>query len=224
MRPRGVRTRATDATHGAILAPVISGNRDGGINLASLGSVGRVVGNLIGIDCTGTVALARTGAADARIGGAGAGETNVIRFNAGGGVVVDGATRNRILRNTIGDNGGQGVDLNTDGFSPNDANDIDAGANNTQNVPVITATTGTDIRATLNSSAEQDYVIRLFSSPAGGDEGRVAHGAFELSTDGAGNAGPVTLTPDPPIPAGRSVPATATNSDTSEFSDQMAVT
>ena len=44
-----------------------------------------------------------------------------------------------------------------------------------------------------------------------------------MTTDAAGNTGPVTLTPNPPILAGRSVTATRGNGDTSEFSDPQVV-
>jgi hypothetical protein len=58
------------------------------------------------------------------------------------------------------------------------------------------------------------------------DDGKfLEHGPLVVTTAANGDAG-FTFTPDPPIPAGRSVIATATNNggSTSEFSPTVSVT
>jgi parallel beta-helix repeat protein len=71
---------------------------------------------------------------------------NTITENIGEGILVNsGDTGNRISQNLIFNNGGLGVDLSNlgneagDGVSPNDNLDPDAGGNNRQNFPVITS-------------------------------------------------------------------------------------
>lgn len=216
---------------------LIAGNDIYGVLLGDNETGARVLGNLIGTNRTGNAPLPNgdglfTNQTDTVIGGnipgggtvdAGA---NVLKFNSGTGGTVFTGTRNRILRNSIGANGGLGIDLNGDGVSANDANDTDFGANNTQNVPVITAATSNAVQITLNSVPTQNFVIRLYSNPASGDERVRFHGAFGVATDGTGNVGPVTLNPNPSIAVGRSVTATAIrgNGDTSEFSAPVQVT
>ena len=92
---------------------VISGNSDQGVLLQDSGTSGnRVLGNRIGTDATGTVALPngpygvvlRDAASGNDIGGAGAGEENVISGNGHAGITLDGGgvDGNRILGNLIG--------------------------------------------------------------------------------------------------------------------------
>jgi hypothetical protein len=219
---------------------LISANA-GGVTLGG-GTGARVLGNLIGTDRTGTAPLGnrnvsvRASPRGAWIGGDGAAEANTIRFNGGDGrpfrdagvAVPSFVTGTRILRNAIGDNDGPGIDLIPPvGRTANDAGDADAGANNRQNFPVIAAATTDLVRVTLDSVPNQSFTVRLYSNPAGGDEGLRYHGAFAVSTGAGGNtAGPENdLIPNPLIPVGRSVTATATrgNGDTSEFSPAVPV-
>ncbi len=64
---------------------------------------------------------------------------NTIRFMVAGGVVANGGGNNSIRSNLIYDNGLSGaaldIDLNADGPTPNDADDVDTGANTLQNFP-----------------------------------------------------------------------------------------
>jgi hypothetical protein len=81
------------------------------------------------------------------------------------------------------------------------------------------------VTGTLSSTPNQDFAIRLFSNPAGGEEGKVfEEGPLVVHTDADGNVS-FAFDPDPPIAAGRTVTATATNSggSTSEFSDPAPV-
>jgi hypothetical protein len=189
-----------------------------------------VLGTLIGTDRSGTAPLGnrdsgiRTGQSNVLIGGDEISNVaNTIRFNDGDGVSVVSGKGTRILTNSISDNGGLGIDLNDDGPTPNDASDVDGGANSTQNFPVITVATATSVEGTLNSTPNSTFSIRIFSNP-GGDEGRFFRGdPIAVTTDAAGN-GTFTFTPDAPIPAGETVTATATSGDgTSEFSEAVPV-
>ena len=71
------------------------------------------------------------------IGGATPELGNVIAGNRLHGVRVAGfgAMSNSILGNSIRDNGSPGIDLGSDGVSPNDAGDGDTGPNLLQNSP-----------------------------------------------------------------------------------------
>jgi hypothetical protein len=95
-------------------ANVISGNHGQGVAIGGSGTSGNaVLGNLIGIDITGTRALGNgidgvhldPGAAHNTVGGPGAG--NVISANGRYGVTVDGSSGNVVLGNVVGtDRGG----------------------------------------------------------------------------------------------------------------------
>ena len=144
------------------------------INIIQVGSSGNVVrGNFIGTDVTGTVGvgntrwgvLLSTGAPGNTIGGTSTGDGNTIAHNGGDGVLVSSGTDTAILGNSIFFNTGLGIDLSPGGVSPNDAGDVDSGANNLQNFPILTlATSGsTTIEGTLNSTANTLFRLEFFS-------------------------------------------------------------
>jgi hypothetical protein len=109
---------------------VISGN---GLGLAVNGGLGRVLGNFIGTDATGTLALGNTtvglslnSAHFAEIGGAASGARNVIAANGGDGLQVNETGPGLIRNNYIGTdvsgaaalgNGGNGVDVPDSGVT-----------------------------------------------------------------------------------------------------------
>lgn len=74
-------------------------------------------------------------------------DNNRIAHNGGPGVsVAPTATRVHVRQNNLYFNTGIEIDLNGDGRTPNDAGDVDAGANNLQNFPILkglTFTSGT---------------------------------------------------------------------------------
>ncbi|MCB1559767.1 MAG: right-handed parallel beta-helix repeat-containing protein [Xanthomonadales bacterium] len=70
------------------------------------------------------------------------GNTLVYNSNDGVRVGTTSGTRNRIEQNSFSDNGDLGIDINDDGYTANDVGDMDSGANNIQNHPVITALVG----------------------------------------------------------------------------------
>lgn len=225
---------------------LISGNPFGGVQLVDNDTV---QGNLIGTQRDGVSALpnGNSGGIDihggnSTIGGAGAGEANVIANNANFGVDIYNAstqgssnvnTRNRISRNSIYANGLLGFSVDGSPFVlANDLGDGDTWAanhvgNDGQNYPVMTsaavsASTAT-ISGTLNSIASSTFTLEFFANAAcnasGYGEGQTFIGTAAVTTDSSGNAsfGPLAFA----VPLGQPVitsTATDTAGNTSEFS------
>lgn len=226
---------------------------NGGANQTS------IVGNVIGVGANGTaitgggrgivVSSGNSGAPQmTSIGGIGAGQGNVIANQSGIAVQVDrGAVAhsypsNTIIRgNSIYNNGGLGIDLADSAtatgvgtVNANDSNDADAGANDFQNYPVVTAATTdgatTTISFTYNSAALGNYVVDAYSSTvcdaSGHGEGRTYLGTINVNTDAAGNGG-ATMASLPATIVGHVITLTAMDAlyqGTSEFSACRAVT
>jgi titin len=133
-----------------------------------------------------------------------------------------------VLQNSIYANGGLGIDLGSDGPTPNDPGDADAGPNDLQNKPILssakTSATSTTVRGTLNSTSGKTIVVRFFSNPSGTDEGKTFIGQKSVTTDVSGNAS-FTFSPAKKVSLGQSVTATATSQagNTSEFSAARTV-
>lgn len=205
----------------------ITGNRVGvGADGAALGSGGD--GILIG-----TPGFAES---DVTVGGTGAGQGNVVANNHGDGISVGAGAHNALRANSIYDNGtgagDLGIDLGADGVTANDAApDNDAGANDLQNFPVLTAAVNsggaTDVTIALDSSASTDFAIDVFDSgscdTSGNGEGASYLGTVNQQSDGAGHIS-VAFNSSPAVPVGHVLTATATATsgptagDTSEFS------
>jgi Ca2+-binding RTX toxin-like protein len=227
---------------------VISGNNGHGINLGGNGAFvsggnNIVRGNLIGTDRTGTQDLGNTGwgvatyAQNNRIGGASAAAANTIAFNAAGGVVVVQDvtyTGHTIRRNSIHSNDRMGIDLDSDGVTPNDDDDPDTGANTLLNVPIVDfvqpTPAGTTIEATIDTAPNADLTVEFFASdaadPSGSGEGRRFLGATPnpVSSGVDGHQGFSQEVPGK-VTGGEVVTATATDSggNTSEFSVAVPV-
>jgi CSLREA domain-containing protein len=213
---------------------VIGGNISG-VFIGDPSSTGNLVrGNFIGRNATGAAGLANSGngvvinaASGNTIGGTTAGSGNVIASNGGLGINIEAAaTNNALLRNSIFQNDGLGIDLNNDGVTANDAGDADSGTNNLQNFPVLTAAgsfgANTNVQGTLNSTASTAFRLEFFANascdPSGNGEGREFLGSAMVKTNASGNASfNVTL---PAATAGPTITATATDpaGNTSEFS------
>jgi uncharacterized repeat protein (TIGR01451 family)/CSLREA domain-containing protein len=197
---------------------VISGNSVGVIGVSTTQTT--IEGNLIGTNRAGTGPLGNLGDGVAllgvstgnTIGGTTPGAANVIAHN-GRGVSVAAGRGNRILANSIHSNGQLGIDLRGDGVTFNDAGDVDTGANDLQNMPVLGATSGA-----LASLPGADYTIEFFSNAAcdssGYGEGETFLSRLDVTADASGNA---TFAVPPGI---ATLTATATDPDgnTSEFS------
>ncbi|MGH9941600.1 MAG: SBBP repeat-containing protein, partial [Pyrinomonadaceae bacterium] len=190
------------------------------------------------------------------IGGIGAGVGNILSFNGRNGITLfdgttnnlirgnvisgnnsdgieapNGGVNNRIVLNSIHTNTQLGIDLSGNGVTPNDTGDADAGPNNLQNFPVLTAATisgsTTTVTGTINSTASTALDIQFFSNPAcdssGNGEGQTFLGSTVVTTDASGNT-PINATLGA-VAAGQVVTATATdaNGNTSEFSACVTV-
>jgi CSLREA domain-containing protein len=214
---------------------LISGNGGNGVLVSGLpfrpGPATVITGNRIGTEIDGTAALGNDGngvkvatGEDTVIGGA-AGEGNVIAHNGGNGVEVATAVRScRISSNAIFSNSGLAVDLGGNGVSANDELDVDDGANDLQNFPVLGSATGDGsslaIYGTLHSHADSQFTIEFFASEqcdsSGHGEAETPLGTTSVRTDGEGNG---TFSGRFPVPAGAHVTATAEREgDTSELS------
>jgi hypothetical protein len=217
---------------------VISANDNYGVLIYGTDATGnKVTGNYVGADATGRQALGNDSdgvyigeAPNTTIGGATVGGRNVISANSGDGVYITGssATGNRVLQNSIYANGGLGIDLGSDGPTPNDPGDADAGPNDLQNKPILssakTSATSTTVRGTLNSTSGKTIVVRFFSNPSGTDEGKTFIGQKSVTSDASGNAS-FTFSPAQKVGLGQTVTATATSQagNTSEFSAARTV-
>ena len=206
---------------------VITGNRLGA------GRGGEALGNQWGI------ALG-SGVHGVRIGGTAAGAGNLIAHSAGDGIRVAslGGSGNHWLGNRIFDNGGLGIELGSDGVTPNDAGDVDNGANHLQNHPVLgsAASTGADtvISGALHSNPGINYRIEFFSAASadasGHGPGAVWLGAISVGTDASGRAGFDTTLSGVAVSVGHVISAVAVvdlgggvHGDASEFGPAVTV-
>lgn len=197
--------------------------------------------NLIGTDLTGTAPLGNySQGIDLEAGGTII-DANTLAFNETGVQISDfGASHaqgNLITQNSIFSNSGLGIDLNADSLSfPQDGDDADTSANNTQNFPVLTAVTSagatTHVEGFLQSTPSSDFRLEFFSNaerdPAGAGEGEVFLESRDLSLDATGQAN-FSYDLAAPAPGQKFISATATDltirppavsaaNDTSEFS------
>ncbi|NIV29342.1 MAG: hypothetical protein GWN58_07485, partial [Anaerolineae bacterium] len=158
---------------------ILSGNSVYGVSIKGSSATGNLVqGNHIGTGIAGTETLGnhydginvRTSASGNQIGGSSPGEGNLIAHNGRDGVRVADGIDNLISRNSISSNSGLGINLGSDGVTPNDPGDGDSGANNLQNFPLLTSVTAaggtTTIQGTLNSTADTAFTLEFFYSPA----------------------------------------------------------
>ena len=225
---------------------IISGNNGYGI-VAVNGSNGDTIqGNSIGADVNGaalgngnTGVYLQNSSHDDTIGGTVAGAGNTIAFNGNGGVILYQASDlspvvgialngNAIYSNLgLGQiTAGLGIDLGSNGVTPNDNGDGDSGANHFQNTPVLTSANSsggtTTITGTLNSEANQQYRVEFFASaqcdPSGSGEGQIYLGSTNVTT--VGNDASFNVTLPVTVQPGYVITATATDpaGNTSEFS------
>ena len=236
---------------------VISGNGLDGVVFDSGSAGGRIEGNFvrgnfIGTDVTGTRALGNSGNGvvldgrcgtlrDHTVGGTGPGEGNVIAHNRISGVAVvedscfisgfgSSALGNRVLGNSIHENGGLGIDLGATGPTANDPGDGDGGPNGQQNSPTLASAShsgsSTTVEGALEAAPSGTFTVQFFAGPEGDhserSEGEAFLGERVVTTDGGGRAAFSFATPDSRV--GELVTATATGPDgTSEFSEAVVV-
>ena len=195
---------SSNAIGGAGAGNTIGFNDLDGVFIQGAGTTGNALeGNFIGTNSAGqnlrntrNGVTAAAGVSGNTIGGVAPGAGNTIGFNNGAGVIVSGPSTqgNAILRNSIFDNEGLGIDLSAesafgDGVTANDGcGDPDTGPNGLQNFPVLlSAFVGggaTTIDFDLDTAAG-DYRVEFFSvlaaHPLGHGEGRTFLGAEQVS-------------------------------------------
>ena len=240
---------STGLAIGGAAGNVISGNKYG-ISLSSLVTGASIQGNFIGTDASETVALGNTtcgifinttSVSDNLIGGAAAGQGNVIAFNsdsAGYGAIWNRGVRNTIRGNSIYSNVNLGID--NDPGTPNvveanDSGDPDGGPNLLQNFPIVTSVTlmapeatSTRIQGILHSTASTTFELDFYANPACAPrprdflEGRTYLGGGPTTTNGSGTA-TFDITIPVVVEAGARITATATDpvGNTSEFSQRI---
>lgn len=164
--------------------------------------------------------------------------SNIIANNGGAGIAVAGGESNEItFWNDIYSNGGLGIDLGPTGVTLNDSLDIDEGANDLQNYPIIdsvvttTPTEGessTVIWGSITSKPTSLYHINVFTSDecdqSGFGEGKNLIGIASVTTNSDGIATFFTNPVVGPFDPKKFLTATATdqNFNTSEFSPCLA--
>ncbi len=206
---------------------ILSANGDGVLIFGRSNNNNRVWWNRIGTDMTGTLDLGnmKSGvyiilASDNSV------LRNTIAFNGQLGVGSPVGTGNAVLFNSIFENGdGLGIELGTDGATPNDLGDEDTGPNNLQNFPELTAASGWWLRieGTLNSTPQTDFRLQFFANgecdPSGYGEGQTYVDTRWVHTDANGDAS-FSFRSWRRVAPGSFITATATdpNGNTSEFS------
>jgi hypothetical protein len=238
---------------------VISGNHVYGIGVwdtyGQNSGLAQIKGNYVGTDWSGTLPLPNgdasggcptycggvnlqggTAAKPATIiGGFGAGEANLIAFNAGAGIrsVFDRAGENFDSRaNLVHHNHGVGranIDIGAVGRTPNDAGDADTGANLGQNWPQIISASQAGSALTVTylvdtASANANYPLRIdfYADAQGGGKRWLAQDFYPAVSAQAQRMVMLTLADSAPA-----IPfvATATDADghTSEVSPAFDV-
>lgn len=223
---------ATLTTDNNIEMNVISGNTHLGMILYEKCSRNTIYSNKIGVAADGSSPLPNKGAGIVLskasnhnlIGSATQG--NVIAYNDTVGVVLTDTSTlfNRISGNAIYSNGFMDIDLFPYGINPNDAGDVDLGANGLMNYPVINnvfkdwETLETNISGTLDQADPVGTTIELFKTggtSVTGHGGGIQYLGSVVITDPSGSWSFDCMGLD----AGDEVTATATDTagNTSEF-------
>ena len=217
---------------------LISGNDQSGVSISGASASGNLVqGNFVGTNAAGTLAIANSldgilinGASSNTIGGTAVSAANTIAFNGRDGVrIVGTAVGNRIQRNSLFSNAALGIDLNGNGVTANDSQDVDAGPNKLQNFPALVSAvrTGTNLTVTYSvpsTAANSTYPLRVefYIADTAKQEGKTF-----LQFASYNSAGTKIVTfPAGAASVGSRIVATATDAsgNTSEFSANVTVT
>jgi hypothetical protein len=208
-------------------ANLIGGNVGNGISTASGSEQNFIQGNLIGTDATYRAALGngRNGilledASNNTIGGTAQGAANVIAYNTGNGILVNGGASDAIRRNAIfGHDNGLGIKL-TDG------------GNHNQEFPELTSAVSDGstitLTGTLTSTPDTTFTVEVFvntaCNPSGYGEGKRFVASLTVPTDANGKAS-FMLTVAIEVDPGQFIAATATGPtrNTSQFSNCVEV-
>ena len=204
-------TQTSNGDGNAVNSNFISNNSGRGVSLDGVANtaVGTGGGNNISDNGDSGVVISGAGATGNQT------RLNAINSNTGNGVHIVGAgnTRNDVTGNTFINNSGLAIDLAGDGVTLNDGlGDADAGPNDLQNFPVITAVATGQVDGQLDSTPNTTVSIQLFTATAcdasGHGEGEDIVATFDVLTDGTGfvSFAQSGLT----LPVGKFVTATAT--------------
>ncbi len=221
---------ATIGGAGANEGNVISGNYFEGITVCCDG--GTVIqGNKIGVGADGTTPLGNgsqgifldSPAQDVTIGGTAPGAGNIIAYNTTVGIYHTGGLGVSIRGNSIHDHFGGAIDLDGDGPTANDNGDVDSGANNRQNFPVLTHVATSpgivSVIGSLNSTPNTLFTLDFYSGGCDGmPEAKAWLGSVDIPVGASGDASFDTdISSD--LPPGQFVIATATDpgNNTSEL-------
>lgn len=225
---------------------LISGNAGFGVSVYNFSEQTTIFGNKIGTDVTGTKPLGNiTGFStsndtDVKVGGTNPGEANIIAFNSGylaysvpvGALLYSSSKKIPIRGNSIHDNEQLGISFTGQWPTYNDPGDVDTGANEQQNFPIVRSVeygaSTTRVLGKFNSVASTTYVLDFYANPPCLRfpreflEGETYLGAKEVTTDAAGHADlDVTLPVGVTNGARISVTATDPFGSTSEFSQRI---
>ena len=182
---------------------VIAGMSYHGIGISGEASYGNVIqGNYIGTNRVAASTLGNdfagifiTDSSGNTIGGTGGNEGNVLAYNYQFGIWVERGEDNEISGNSIYGNY-FGIDIDQQGFYPNDGGDGDDGGNRAQNYPLISSAVVnggvTDVEGLLVNEPNTQYRVEFFSSPtcgiAGFGQGKTFRGSTQVTTGGGGQA------------------------------------
>ena len=226
---------------------LISGNNGYGIYVYNFADETTIFGNKIGTDVTGTKPLGNiTGVATSndhggmRIGGTAPGEANIIAFNSGylaysvpvGTLIYSSSTQIPIRGNSFHDNEQLGISFTGQWPTYNDPGDVDTGANDQQNFPIVRSVeygaSTTRVLGKFNSAASTTYTLDFYANPPclrfprDFVEGETYLGAVEVTTDAAGHY-EFDVTLPVAVENGSRIAVTATDpvGSTSEFSQRI---
>jgi uncharacterized repeat protein (TIGR01451 family) len=175
----------------------ISGNTNTALEIFS--NDNEVSNNYIGVDLAGTTAIANGGNGIALVGSAADNEIgdpsgNLIAHNNLAGIALNTTGVGNVMRqNLIYGNTGIPIDLEGDGATANDATDLDTGANNKQNFPIVSSVKlnggNVDVKASIDSSQGVNvggFLVDIYEADTAPTPGAVTH--IGTSACIAGNA------------------------------------
>lgn len=186
--PNNVGVQVFGGRPGLLFGNVISANSGNGIEGSMRNQ--RIFGNKIGVLADGITPAGNgqrgivitNGGTQNFIGGETDSDANIIGYNGNDGILIGSdpamgmsvlaGPGNTLLRNFFYSNGGQSIDLGSNsGVSINDVDDVDGGANNLQNYPVVSVATVVDgslvLRGILDS-VQARFRIDFYTGPAAG--------------------------------------------------------
>ncbi|MGM1057408.1 MAG: GEVED domain-containing protein [Bacteroidota bacterium] len=225
---------------------VISGNSAYGIEDGGGANQNWFYGNFIGTNKDGKIAIANGkggialfGSGGNLIGGVDAGKSNIIAFNVGWGIAVNGwSEKNLITGNQIYSNSSIGIDLGSNGITQNDRDDADYGPNRFQNYPELKNPADLqggylNLEYTVGSTSQYSaFPIKVeFFKSDGNRQGKeyLGYDLFNESDITKGKKGKMIslqLVPGTTLNGGGKILATATDAlgNTSEFGAEVDVT